>query len=108
MLVQYMGSNNLNCVVMVQNDLLVSVRMVAYGVVWCGMACCGVDWSDWMTARVCSGGLLKRGCGGAVWDGLEWTSERVGDQVESGVWHDGHGRVRGEQGVRQGGKEGRR
>jgi hypothetical protein len=83
------------------------------GVVWCGVVGCdvawrGVVWNGWMTGRVYSGGLQKLGRGGAVWDGLEWTSERVEDQVERGVLHDRHGRLRGEQGVRQGVKEGRR
>jgi hypothetical protein len=42
--VQYMGNVNPDYAVMVQNGLLVNVRMIAYVVAWHGMVWCGVVW----------------------------------------------------------------
>jgi hypothetical protein len=60
MQVQYMGSSDPDCAVMVQNELLESVRMIAYGVVWNGMerldGGTGVQWAAaeawWWSGRV--------------------------------------------------------
>jgi hypothetical protein len=59
--VQCMGSSNLSYALMVHNVLQVSVWMIAHGMVWSDAV-----WRGWMTARVCSGRLFKRGRGETV------------------------------------------
>jgi hypothetical protein len=70
---------------------------------WHGVVWRGVVWYGWMTARVCSGRLFKRGRGETVWDRLESTSEGGKGHAVIGVVHNQRGGLRRELGVRQGG-----
>jgi hypothetical protein len=87
---------------MVQNDLLVRIWRIAYGMVWYGVVWRGMAWYGWMTGRACGERLFERDRGGAVWDGLEPASEAAGAKSRGAACIIMHGLVGWELAVRDG------